>query len=324
MVTHEFTSNFAARIQGFILQKHALGHPYGMNTLLLWQFDKMCRERFPMESRLTKDICMAWAVRKASESNNSFRRRLGPLREFARYLNRAGETAFVLPLDFARKGPRYVPHIYTEAEIASIWRVADEIEQKRADSPVRHLVIPTFLRLLYCCGLRPGEARNLRLENVDLERGRLEIMESKGLKNRHVWMADDMAERCRNYNSQVERIIPKREVFFPNNKGQVYGTSYIDTTFRNIRAKAGIQQAGEHPPRLYDFRHTFATHRLYQWMREGKDISAVLPYLSVYMGHSQISDTHYYIHLVPGMVETMSGVDFSAFSDLLPEVESDE
>ena len=38
--------------------------------------------------------------------------------------------------------------------------------------------------------------------------------------------------------------------------------------------------------RFHDLRHTFATHRLYHWMRDGKDLNAMLPYLSAYMGHA--------------------------------------
>jgi hypothetical protein len=59
-------------------------------------------------------------------------------------------------------------------------------------------------------------------------------------------------------------------------------------------------------------------------MNEGKDLTAMLPYLSAYMGHSQLSDTYYYIHLVPGMLESMSGIEFAGFEELLPEVEADE
>jgi integrase len=60
------------------------------------------------------------------------------------------------------------------------------------------------------------------------------------------------------------------------------------------------------------------------WMREGKDLMAALPYLSAYMGHAHMSDTYYYIHLVPGQLEAMSGYDFSKYEALLPEVECNE
>lgn len=50
----------------------------------------------------------------------------------------------------------------------------------------------------------------------------------------------------------------------------------------------------------------------------------MLPYLSAYMGHAQLSDTYYYIHLVPGQFEIMSGIDLSRYEVLLPEVDYDE
>jgi integrase len=122
----------------------------------------------------------------------------------------------------------------------------------------------------------------------------------------------------------VEKIMPLRTFFFPKSQGKMYSMSWLYRLFRVSRVRSGVVQSGEHPPRLYDFRLTFATHRLYKWMSEGKDATAMLPYLSTYMGHTQISDTYYYIHLVPGMMETMSGMDYSFFSNLLPEVEADE
>ena len=149
-------------------------------------------------------------------------------------------------------------------------------------------------------------------------------MESKGHKSRIVMMADDVTEMCRRYDETVSKIMPGRELFFPNSEGDIYGKVGIEKTFRIVKAKAGIKISGEHSPRLYDFRHTFATHRLYRWMHEGKDVTAMLPYLSAYMGHAQLSDTYYYIHLVPGLFEKMAGFDYSASDYLLPEVEYDE
>ena len=55
-------------------------------------------------------------------------------------------------------------------------------------------------------------------------------------------------------------------------------------------------------------------------MKEGKNIEAMLPYLSEYMGHSQLSDTYYYIHLVPDIFKDMSGYDNEVFEELIPEV----
>jgi integrase len=322
-MTYTFKSSFAERLREFVEQKNAIGFPYRESFRLLRNFDRFCLDKFPSETVLTKELCVAWAVRKETESNNAFRNRLMPVREFSRYLNRRGESAFALPTDFAKKCPRRIPHIYSESEIAALWDVLDNLKPLER-YPIRHFVFPTLVRLLYCCGLRPSEARKLRAADVDLAKGRLDIVESKGHKNRIVMMANDVAEMCRRYNETVSKIMPARELFFPNSNGKLYSKAGLEKTFRIARATANVGTSGNHPPRLYDFRHTFATRRLYRWMREGKDVTAMLPYLSAYMGHEQISDTYYYIHLVPGLFEKMTGFDYSASDRLLPEVECDE
>lgn len=318
-----FESCFSAHIQRFIEQKNALGFPYEGSTYILSHFDKFCLDQFPGESVLTKELFHTWAIRSETEGNNAFRNRLMPIREFAHYLNRIGESAYVLPPDFAQKGPRHTPHIYTETEISEFWSALDQV-RPRGGFPIRHLVIPTIFKMIYCCGLRPVEARRLRVENIDLACGRINILESKGHKDRIVMMADDLTALCRQYHERACCFMPNRELFFPNSEGKIYTKAWLSTTFRSIWEKTDGFQSKVNPARVYDFRHTFATHRLYQWLREGKDLSAMLPYLSAYMGHAQLSDTYYYIHLVPEFFETAAGLNFSVYENLLPEVESDE
>lgn len=318
-----FGSRFSGRIIAFVQQKNALGFSYKGSEAILQEFDRFCSKRFQDESSLTKELCLAWAVRRNTEQSNSFRNRLSPIREFAKYLHRLGEPAFVIPANFARKGHRPVPYIYTEDEIAAIWNIFDQIKP-RGGFPVRHLVFPAAVRLLYCCGLRPVEARKLKACDVNLNVGKLYIRESKGHRDRVVMLADDVLEYFVTYDKRMSRLLPKREWFFPNSVDTFYPKDWFKKVFRIVRIKLGWAPSGPKAPRIYDFRHTFATHRLYRWLREGKDLTAMLPYLSAYMGHAQLSDTYYYIHLVPGQLEAMSGLDFSKYESLLPEVESDE
>ena len=264
---------------------------------------------------------MAWAVKKPSEGNNALRNRLAVVREFARFLIRLGETAYVVPPTLARKRPRHVPHIYTPEQIAAIWRAADATPSLLPRCPIRHLVIPAILRMIYCCGLRPVEARTLPVANVDLERGRLTIAESKGHNSRQVWMADDLTAYCRAFHAEASRLLPGRTVFFSDSHGNAYTKVWLDAAFRRVRWAAGITGTGEHQVRLYDMRHSYATHRLYQWARHGRDLSAALPYLSAYMGHTQLSDTLYYVHLMP---EALQPMDTDMFTALLPEAATDE
>lgn len=320
---YTFESNFADKIIDFIAQKNALGFPYIESSRLLRDFDRFCLSQFPGEKLLTKEVCFAWAVRKDTEGNNTFRNRLMPIREFARYLNRNGEAAYILPVDIGKKSVPYVPYIYTETEIESIWNELEHIAPLK-HYPVRHLVIPTIIKLLYCCGLRPCEARRLQVADVDLTKGRLNIIDSKKHKSRIVIMADDVTEMMSSYHDAVAVFMPNRKYFFPTSEDKLYTKEWLEKTYRIVLKKINFEGNGRRSPRLYDFRHTFATHRLYRWMREGKNLTVMLPYLSAYMGHAQLSDTYYYIHFVPGLMEEMSDFNTLAANDFLPEVLTDE
>ena len=316
----KFESLFAQRICAFIEQKHRLGFPYSVSEYHLSHFDRFCVERFPNEVALTKEIVLAWAVKRDTEQNNGFRNRLSPVREFAKYLNRIGEMAYVIPTHYVRRSARPTPYIYSETEIAVIWRILDETKPC-PEYPTRHLVIPAIIRLLYCCGLRPGEACKLMTDDVNLKTGKIFIRESKGHKDRIVMLADDILALCRRYNEKMQIIMPGREAFFPNEKGQAYSKIWFSSVFRKYWNETGFPQFGANPPRVYDFRHTFATHRLHQWMLEGKNLSSCLPYLSAYLGHVLLSDTAYYIHLIPSFFkESPEVVGFHKCERLLPEV----
>jgi integrase len=60
-----------------------------------------------------------------------------------------------------------------------------------------------------------------------------------------------------------------------------------------------------------------------KWLDENADLHAMLPYLSTYMGHTNFSDTAYYIHLLPENLVRSAAVDWDRFSGLIPEVNSD-
>jgi len=314
-----FESNFANRLERFLEQKQALGYSYNGAIYDLKRFDRMCAENFPYETKLTADICNAWATRRGNESAKTTLRRLPFIREFARYLIRIGEQAYILPTGTIKKGQRYIPHIYSHSEISEMWRTFDHIHPTKA-YPAAHIIMPVLIRLLYCCGLRPSEVLNLRKEDVDICSGKVFITESKGYKDRIVMLADDVRELCRDYNEMISKFMPTRNYFFAKNSVDACSYSWVSMLFRKMREKLHIESSSNNPPRLYDVRHTFATHRLYQWMRDGKDLYAMLPYLSSYMGHTKLTETLYYIHLVPGMFETMSGFKHKSIADILPEV----
>lgn len=221
MVNREYSSNFSTHIEALIRQKHTLGYPYEESERILANFDNFCLNQFPTKHTLTKKIGLSWAVRSETEGISTFRNRMVPVRELARHLKRLGLEAYLIPTDLTPKATRYVPHIYTMEELRIFFDTLDRIPPKK-NFPIRHLVIPTFFRLIYCSGLRPIEARKLRVENVDLLNGRLKILESKGHKDRIVMLAENVLGLCRKYHTAVCRMMPGRELFFPDSNGKLY------------------------------------------------------------------------------------------------------
>lgn len=240
---YTFESSFATQIEDFIAQKHVLGFGYLESSRILRDFDRFCMAYFPEESSLTEEIFLAWATKKDTEGNNTFRNRMMPVREFARYLNRNGDVAYVLPPDITKKDAPYAPYIYTEDEILKIWDAFDHLKP-RGGFPVRQFVVPAMVKLLYCCGLRPAEARSLRVNDVDLDTGRLNIMESKRHRSLIVMMADDVTQMLSDCNAIVVSVMPERDPFFPNSEGGFYRKRGLEKTFRQVLRKADIMGTG--------------------------------------------------------------------------------
>ena len=49
-------------------------------------------------------------------------------------------------------------------------------------------------------------------------------------------------------------------------------------------------------------RHTFATRRLLEWYRAGRDVERELPKLTTYLGHVEVGLTYWYIQAIPELL----------------------
>lgn len=319
---HPFSSRLKIYIEQLLQQKHSLGSPYETSGRILFEFDQFCQRFFPDAETVTPELAKAWAVIKPTEKPASFRNRMAPVRELARYMNRNGIEACIIPLELAPKeGQRHLPHIFTPDELKLFFNAADS-QPVVSCSRLRHLQIPVIFRFMYACGLRPNEARQIRSRDLDITNATLFIPESKGHKDRMVMLPAELARICSLYLKHLTAEFPGSEFFFPCQRhgGKPYNAGWLIQVFRRCWEDAGLGSVPGNAPRPYDFRHTFATHRLYKWMKEKKDLSTCLPYLSAYMGHADFSNTAYYIHLVPEFFAEMSGMDMGCCESLIPEV----
>ncbi len=69
--------------------------------------------------------------------------------------------------------------------------------------PFRHLVMPVLFRTIYACGLRCSEARLLRVEDVDINTGVLQVRDAKGGKDRQLPVSEPLRERLAGYHAKL-------------------------------------------------------------------------------------------------------------------------
>jgi integrase len=320
MAEYTFKCLFGVCISDFILQKRASGYPYESSARILRQFDLLAAERFPCEQTVTKEMCASWLKLKPGEHPNGLLKRITPIRQLGKFLKGLGYDAYIIPGHIPNKQVKYEAHIYTAAELKAFFNAIDNCPSSPF-SLTRNYVIPVIFRLLYCCGLRSSEARQLKKDDVDIATGKITIRESKGWRARIVYMNGDLRELCEEYDAAMESIFPGRQVFFPNKNGDFFSKSTVCCWFHEFWDKLPEANGVKgNPARVHDFRHSYAVHRLNQWVRDGHDINALYPYLSEYMGHSHYADTDYYLSLVEEFYPEMEKRLSSLNDTILPEV----
>jgi hypothetical protein len=112
-----YVSKLAPFMEAFIEFKHSLGLPYQSGEYQLRKFDRYCAET---ESEVTslKEIIKNWVVLRDSESPDSQRLRVAPIREFGKFLRSAGYAdAYVIPQKVCQKQIRIMPHFFTNEKL---------------------------------------------------------------------------------------------------------------------------------------------------------------------------------------------------------------
>lgn len=315
----KWESAFSTHMENFLLHKKALGYSGISYIWHLRDFDRFCAEQFPSETVLTKEIVIRYTYAKDGELINSRNRRVATIRELARYLHSLGISAYLLPPKMTPAQTRYTPHIFTDNELSAFFLATDQFECRTSDILAQYSVAVIF-RLLYSCGLRPGEVLRIRCEDIDLSTGQLYIRESKRHKDRIVMLSEDMLRLCNKYDVLCRKYLDDKIWFFSRSNGQSYNIQWLGYQFHKAWQNAALTTFSAPKPRVYDFRHTFATRKLYEWMDAGVDLYQRLPYLSAYMGHSDFSTTAYYIHLLPQRLAANTTINWESFANLLPEV----
>lgn len=308
-------------VEALIAHKRAGGYKYVSEAQVLARFAAFCRAEFGGVDTVTRAAVEAWigAAQRRGVKPATLQQLAGPVRELARWLNRHGTDAHLLPTGVLPRPVRYVPYIYTDAELAALFSQTDRCHYCSA-VPLRHLIMPVLFRMIYAAGLRCSEARLLRGGDVDTGTGIVQIRDAKGGKDRQVPLAEPLRARLADYDTQTS-VRPGREWFFPGTGDGPLTLGNIDKNFRRFLWSARIPHRGRgRGPRVHDLRHTFAVNNLRRAFARGEDVGALLPVLQTYLGHASIGDTAYYLHLTAESYPDLCARVQQATGDLIPAI----
>src|SRR6516165_1503494 len=177
----------AGAITALVAEKRAVGYKYDAEERVLARFAAFSAGQFPGLDAPTRASVEAWitSARERGVRPATLQGLAAPVRELARWLGRRGVPAYVLPAGTLPRPARYVPHIYTDQELAALFAATDRCRFS-SEAPSRHLVMPVLFRTVYACGLRASEARLLRPADVDVVAGVLQVRDAKGGKDRQM------------------------------------------------------------------------------------------------------------------------------------------
>jgi site-specific recombinase XerD len=301
-----FASILAPHLHAYLHERIGCGFTSRTIQSHLRDFDRwLCLHSCPVDM-LPRTTVEAWTAKRPNEHLNTHSGRVCSVRQFARYLTRQGLVAYIPPPKMAVADPYgFVPRIFTPQEIQQLLREIDTWPH-HARRPVRHLVMPELYRVLYGCGLRVGEALALHVRDVDLAQGVLAIHKAKFGKERLIPVAPALQVRLQRY-ADARGSRPADAPFFADEHGKPMTHAVVYNLFREVLWRMHIPfVGGGHGPRVHDLRHTFAVHRLVHWYHQGADLTAMLPLLSIYLGHAGMAGTQRYLTLVPELLPAVT------------------
>ena len=318
---NKYVSCFAPLIESFLTYRKVSENwrsvTYEPNLLI---FDRYCKENHPDADAPSQEMIDKWCGRRDTESNNSCRARINAVTALVQYARSRGHTNLVPPVAPRTERSAYIPHAFTDEELSNFFDACDNLNG--IESPAsrsRRITVPVFFRLLYSSGIRTTEARRLRTEDVDLERGIINVRVTKGYSRHFIALHDTMSELLRKYDAAIRGIYPLRVYFFPASENKGHTAVWAERNFRECWFKNNKAHAIP-----YELRHHYATANINNWVDDGFGFDAKFLYLSKSMGHSVIESTKYYYSLIPRLSDILEDRTNADFEYIVPEVRHEE
>jgi site-specific recombinase XerD len=168
------------------------------------------------------------------------------------------------------KRKRKTPEIPTDEEVQKIIDNAPQAKYR------------TLFKLMFATGMRISEAIALKINDIQPERGLIQIWNGKGQKDRVTLLPPTLLEELEEHLKEYK---PTRWVFAGDKPGAHITARSVQRAFKNSLLKSCITKQFS----VHSLRHKFAT----SVVEMGNDIYR----LQQLMGHSYVRTTSRYIHI---------------------------
>lgn len=192
-MTPTFSSRLAADLMGFLAFKRSLGLGYRRSEFALREFDRFLYSGSgrPMArySALGRAM-LAWLASKPDRKPVSMAMEVAVLRQFCRYLQRRGRPVREPAWPRLPTSSTFVPFVPSPQVVKRLLELTTRLRgtslqrstvtTRDQSRRFRRRLYRTLILVLYCTGIRFGEALRLRHRDVDLASGTFFIAEFKG------------------------------------------------------------------------------------------------------------------------------------------------
>jgi len=213
-----------------------------------------------------------------NNNNNNRKKYYFCLKELYDYLKRIGYKNLYFEKIYFKNDEYSNIKILTTKEIKILF---ENIDKNYTNDNQLYSVI---FRLIYSCGLRIGETINLKINDFSLENRDITIHNGKNNISRIIPLSDSMFQVLKKY---LNTISNKNQIYLFEKNDKKIDQGVIRKVFKN---SCPIQNA-----RVHDLRHTFAVHTLDNLFKNNIQSKEALYPLSIYMGHTTIESTEYYL-----------------------------
>lgn len=291
------SSSLSEHLADYLALRRALGYKLERAEKLLRQLIDYLEERG--ERTITTAHALAWASQPEQLSSSWLSHRLSTARGFAAYLQTIDPDCEIPPADLLpRGGRRATPYIYSELQITALIEAAGALA-----TPHRVATYRTLIGLLWCTGMRIGEAISLDRSNFDHRAGTLTVIDTKFGKSRELPLEPSVTDALVRYLRRGDRPASRDQAMLVSTAGTRLLYCNVHLTFSGLLARAGIRARSRHRrPRIHDLRHSFATHTILEGYRAGEDLDRRLAALSTYLGHADPARSYWYLSAAPELM----------------------